>query len=352
MPFTLQQSDLPALAEQYGIIIPDGVVIEPAWKRDYNMALDAQPQLVTQANSAIPAFLANWIDPEFINLLISPVKAAEIAGEAKRGDWTTDTAMFTVIELTGETSAYGDFNNNGVNGVNVNWPFRQQFRFQNISIWGDLEVERAALAQINLIGLKNNAAAQNINRFFNLSYLFGVEGLLNYGTLNDPNLPAPLQPGPKAYNAQAHGPWTTAGVVTATPNEVYSDIQTLYVQLTTQTAGLVDENTSMTLVLDPTSAMALTSANNFGVNVRQLLKENFGNLRIVTVPEYNTTAGRVVQLWADSLQGQDIGTAAFSEKMRAGPIIPGLSEWRQKKSAGTWGFILKNPLGVAQMLGI
>ena len=88
-------------------------------------ACDAQPTLVTTSNSGIPAFLSTYIDPKQIEILVSPMKAAEVTGqEVKKGDWLTETAMFPVIESTGEVSAYGDYNENGRAGVNL--------RFRNV----------------------------------------------------------------------------------------------------------------------------------------------------------------------------------------------------------------------------
>ena len=81
----------------------DGVVdfIKPEWKTDplaMDMALDAQPTLITTANSAIPAYLANFIDPDIIKVLLAPNKGAEILGEAKKGSFADVTATFPIVE--------------------------------------------------------------------------------------------------------------------------------------------------------------------------------------------------------------------------------------------------------------
>ena len=62
--------------------------------------LDDVRQLVRSSGSVA----ANYIDPDFIEVLTTPNKAAVILGEAKKGDWTTMTATFPVIESTGEVS--------------------------------------------------------------------------------------------------------------------------------------------------------------------------------------------------------------------------------------------------------
>ena len=100
------------------------------------MAMDAQPSMITTSNAGVPAFLTNYISPETIKVLLAPMKAAQILGEKQFGDWTTTTATFPMIELTGEVSSYGDFNNNGSNGANLNLPQRQSYHYQTTSRWG------------------------------------------------------------------------------------------------------------------------------------------------------------------------------------------------------------------------
>jgi hypothetical protein len=59
-----------------------------------------------------------------------------------------------------------------------------------------------------------------------------------------------------------------------------------------------------------------------------------------------------MQLILEEVDGTKTTYSAFTEKMRAHPVIPDLSSWKQKKSAGTWGTIIRRPICIAQMLGI
>jgi hypothetical protein len=59
-----------------------------------------------------------------------------------------------------------------------------------------------------------------------------------------------------------------------------------------------------------------------------------------------------MQLIVDSVDGQKTAQVGFTEKMRAHPVFVGLSCFKQKKSAGTWGTIVKMPAGIASMYGI
>jgi len=346
-------ADFHSLAQEWGIHFSGAQDYLPdEFRHNFALAMDAQPTLVTQSNSAIPAYLTQWVDPNIIKILVAPMKAAVIMGEVRKGDWLTDTAMFPVSERTGEVSSYGDFNNNGHVGANVNWPQRQSYYYQTVTQWGERELERMGLARINWAAQLNESSVLVLNKFQNKTYFFGVAGLQNYGLLNDPGLSAPIQPGPKAYNSQAHGPWVTSGVVTATANEIFADIQSLFYQLVAQSNGLVQMDSRMTLAMSPGSEVALTATNAFNVNVADLLKKNFPNIRVETAVEYATTAGNLVQLIVDQVEGQETGYMAFNEKMRSHPIVRDMSSFKQKKSQGTWGAIILQPFGISQMLGV
>lgn len=312
---------------------------ESGWDENIGLAMDAQPTLITVSNAGIPAFLANVIDPEVIRVITQPMRAAEIFGEVKKGDWTTLSAQFPIVESTGEVSSYGDWNNNGSNGANVNWIPRQSYHFQTISQYGERELEMYGLAKLDYKSEIDVAAALVINKYLNMSYFFGISGLMNYGALNDPSLITPVGP-------------TGATWPTATGDVIYSDILKLFGQLQTQMGGNIKNNETMTLAMSPTSEVYLLKTNQYGINVIDLLKKNFPNLTIMTAPEYTTVGGELVQLIINNFEGVQTGYAAFTEKLRVHPVVQGLSNFMQKKSAGTWGFILRRPICVAQLLGV
>jgi len=346
----LRNPDFALLEKQFGIVMPDVVDYFPEGViHDERLAMDAQPALVSVSNAGIPSYLANYIDPNLIKVLVAPNKAAKIFGEAKKGDWVTRTATFPLIEHTGEVSSYGDWNENGSVGANANFPQRQSYVYQTITKWGEFQLETLALAKIDWASRLNIASAIILDKFQNLSYFFGIAGLQNYGLLNSPDLTAVLTPASKAYGGVK---WVNSGVVVATANEVFTDIQSMFIQLVNQANGLIDAESKMVLALSPQSAMALTATNSFNVNVYDLLKKNFPNIRFETAPQYATTAGQLVQLICENVEGQETGYCAFNEKMRAHPIIRKESAFVQKKSQGTWGAVIFQPFAIAGMLGV
>lgn len=344
----MRNSELNYLEQTFGIHMP---LAQDYLSDDLLLALDAAPTygaqnpLLSVSNAGVPAFLTTYVDPRFTEILVSPVKAVEIIGEIKKGDWTDDTAYFPLVEHTGEVSSYGDYSDNGLVGANVNWEPRQSYHFQTFTQWGEKELAKMGRAKVDWANRLNASSALIMAKFQNKSYFYGISGLANYGLLNDPSLPASITPCTKTGGGNA---WSAASLA----NEVFQDIESLYQQLVLQTNGLVDLNSKVTLSMTPTSQVALTKTTQYGVNVMDMIKKNFPNLRVVTAVEYATTGGNLMQMIADEIEGQEVADAAFTEKMRAHRIIQNDSSYRQKKSAGTWGAVIYMPIGIASMLGI
>ena len=353
-------ADRPRL-EKLGIFFP-GVqrYITDAEKMDDRIAMDALPgPLVTDPNSALPTILTTTIDPEIIRVVFSPLDFGMILGERQAGTWVEDTRLFPIVESTGEVSSYGGFNNNGRAGVNFNYPAFQSHLFQTIVKYGEREIERVGLAKISLISELGMASAQLLNTYQNLTYAFGVQLLQNYGIINNPYLSAFLTPATKAAGGTA---WFNGNTPNATANEVYNDVIALVNKLVAQSNGALNTKSKMKLTMSPQSEIAMTFTNSFGVSVADLMKKGYPNIEVMTAPQYGTqsatnpqgysTAGNVMQLIADKIQGQTVAYAAYNEKLRAHKIVPELSAWQQKQTSGTWGTILRSPVAVSGMIGI
>ncbi|WP_347220263.1 hypothetical protein, partial [Chryseobacterium sp.] len=232
---------------------------------DAAMALDALPALVTVSNSGVPAFLTNYVDPKLIEVLVAKNKAVEIFNETKKGDWTTLTAYFAMVESTGETSSYGDYNENGEISTNVNWPQRQSYVYQTMTQWGDRQLAMMGNAQIDWASQQNIASGKIMGQFQNKSYFLGIAGLQNYGIINDPNLPAAISP-----IAKGNGGFTWVSVsnaANATYLEVVNDVAKLFADVVARSAGLVETDTPMKLCMSPRVSVAMTYVATLGTGV-------------------------------------------------------------------------------------
>lgn len=353
------------LFEARGLVVPGVKMFTPdEWKQSElsieKLAMDAAGTLSTDPNAAVPTMLTTAIDPDVIDIVFARLQMADVLGEERKvGDWLEETRLFPVVENTGEVSSYDDYSNNGRAGINFNYPALQSYLFQTFLNYGEREVARAGLMRINYVGDLGKGAASILNRFGNLTYAFGVQGLQNYGIINNPYLSAYISPAPKAWGGTT---WFDNGSPAATANEVYNDVVALVERLINQTNGAVDLKAKMTLAMSPQSQVAMTFTNSFGINVEELMKKNFPNMTVKTAVQYGaktstnnqgySTVGNVMQLIVDTIEGQKVAYAAFNEKMRAHKIIAEPSAWKQKMTGGTWGTVLRMPVGVAGMLGI
>jgi len=346
--------------EQWGISFGENeqVFARPEWKKNYNIAMDAQPQLVTQASSGIPAYLSFFTDPDILRVLQAPNKAAQLFGEKQKGDWIDSTLIFPVVEQTYEISSYGDYNNNGRAGINMNFPERQPYLYQTICEYGEFEIARAGLAKIGFVAEQKQAAINGLNKFGNLAYFQGVAGLANYGIKNDPALNPAIAPIPKAAGGVS---WLNGTAPNATANEIFEDVQQLVNQLIAQSDGNIDIESRFMLAMSPRSQGALTATNTFNVNVMALLKQNYKNMEIGTAIQYGAitpqnpqgnAAGEMVQLWCPDAEGQDSGYCSFNAKLMAGPVIRELSSYKQKFSQGVSGFIMRQPFAMGTLVGV
>jgi hypothetical protein len=231
--------------------------------------------------------------------------------------------------------------------VNYNWITRQQYVFQTLIEYGDLEEAVSAAAKIQLAADKQRAAAHVIDEDANLFSLLGVQGLDIYGILNCPDLPAAITPLDVGSGSSVLE-WTDKDT-----RQIYNDVLALFERLVTQCDGWVDQGTPLKLVLSPAAAVFLGKATDYNISVQDMLNKFFRSLTVVTLPELaDETSGQSIMLIADSLAGNPVGELAYSDKIRAGRVVPDVSSYRQKWTSTTYGCILYYPFAVATMTGV
>ncbi len=324
---------------RHGIVLPDTVQHVTQEASDYAMdAVSLAPTLVTTASGGIPAFLTTRVDPRVIRVLVAPMAAAKILPEVKKGDWTTSTQVFVVAESAGQVATYGDWSPNGKANANINYPSRQNYLFQTWTEWGERELALAGEGYVDLAAEIDRASALVMAKFLNRSYLLGVAGLPNYGLMNDPRIPAPVAAGVD---------WSTAE-----PEVIANSVVTMVGRLVAQSAGLIDGSERLVVALPPSALNDINRTNSFGLSAAAKIKQTYPLIEFVAVPEFDTAAGRLVQIWAPEVDGQPTGEVAFSEKLRAHAIERYSSNFRQKKSGGTFGAVIYQPFAVTQAIGV
>ncbi|MFM0507662.1 DUF2184 domain-containing protein [Paraburkholderia sp. RL17-373-BIF-A] len=329
---------------QYGIHLAYGAELldEPA-KTKLVAAMDAAGPMVTAPNNGIPAMLTNYFDPRVIEILVSPMKSEMLYSAVQKGDWATDTATFMTVESTGETATYGDYSENGMSGHNANFPQRQNYGFQTNTQWGDKQMAKAAKARLDYASRQQIASALILRKKENAINLFGVAGLQNYGLTNDPSLIAPIAP-----TVGAGG--NTWALKTA--DEIYADFVALWDQAILQGNGLVDTDAKVTVGIPTVVSGNLTKQNSFGQVLKDRLKLAYENMTIVTIPEFATGGGNLMQMIVEEVEGQPTGELGYAERMRAHGVVRHSSYYSEKKSGHNFGAIIYRPIFVSQMLGI
>ena len=130
------------------------------------IAMDAYEGGVAQtvANAGIPAMLTTFLSPKWIEFVTTPMRTAEAFTEKQFGDRTMTNISIPTYELYGETSSYGDFNDNGMSNTNENYEFRQPYEYQtNIKI-GEIAQERAAAARFSLVERQIQSTTLTLNK--------------------------------------------------------------------------------------------------------------------------------------------------------------------------------------------
>ena len=354
MDLTLQQ------AQEKGIIAPyavkfmpydevNGHIVPNFRKAAETLAQDAA--MSTIPNIGAPSVLYTYLDPRIIEVLFAIKGAAKFFAPTQVGSWTDETAVFAVEEISGQVSPYNDFSDGVASDVNYNYPQRANFRFQTTIKYGELESEKTAVAKIALAARKQYAASEIIARAENRFYLYGVAGIESYGMLNDPNLPESISP--VTVNTKSTWADKSANDPTNFANVAFNDINALIAELTANNGGNIDVNSDrMILGISNKMITYLTTPNSFGITALKMLKDNYPGLEVIQLPELSTSAGEMLYLAVPSLLGDETAVNAFSAKFKLGRLVPGLTSFKQKASAGTWGCVIKRPHLVATMLGI
>lgn len=297
-------------------------------------------------NAMVPAYMTAYADPRIIEVLTAERAYRKIGPEVKNGDFTTSFTQFRAIEFTGETTPYGDYDGNGVAGINTAFPVREQYRFQTTIKVGDLEAKLNAEQKIDMFAEKQKSAAIAIDTDFNRFALYGVEGKAIYGLLNDPSLNNAVTP------IAVGG--VTAWDTTKTATNQMADLNKLISTLYGQAGGHIDNNTPTKLLASPQTIALMNKVNDYGVTMAKMIADTYPNMKVVSVPElYNSTLGTsTLMVLADEVMGQPTVEFGYTDKYYAHEIVRDLSSWKQKISAGTYGAIVQLPFAIATMTGV
>lgn len=315
---------------------------------------DTQGGITTPSISTPIQFLQSWL-PGFVRVITAARKIDDLIGVTTAGKWDDEEVIQGVLEPLGEAALYGDYTNVPLSSWNVNFERRTVLRFEKGIKVGLLEDARSARLRINNAAEKRSAAALSLDITRNRIGFYGYNGGANrtYGFLNDPSLPA-------YTTAAATGSGSATTWASKTFLNITADLRGMFSRLRAASQDTINPETdSTTLGLATNVADYLSVTSDFGVSVRQWLKETYPKCRIVSAPELNLANGgaNVAYLYADSVNdGGSDGGATWVQIVPA--KFQALGTEKQAKayvedfSNATAGVMVKRPYAVQRLTGI
>lgn len=318
------------------------------------MAMDDLQGLTTTASISTPIqFLQNWL-PGFVNIITAARKIDDLVGITVAGAWEDEEVVQGVLEQTGTAVPYGDLTNVPLSSWNVNFERRTNVRFEEGMRAGVLEEARSARINVNSAEQKRGAAAMALEINRNRVGFYGYNDGLGrtYGFLNDPNLPAA-----SAFPNGATGSplWSSKTFL-----EICKDIRLMIAAVRSQSQDVIDpEKVPLTLALATDTVDYLSTTSDFGISVRDWMKQAYPNVRVVSAPELNDAIGGTdneAYMYAESVQDNSTDDKrTFIQVVPAKFRLIGVQQmakgYEEDYSNATAGIMLKRPYAVVRRYG-
>lgn len=317
-------------------------------------AMDAIQGTVTQGTVGTPVqFLQNWL-PGFVFVITAARKIDDFIGIQITGAWEDEQVVQGILERTGSSQVYGDYTNVPLSSWNTNFVYRTVVRFEEGLKVGNLEAARASRLEVDDAGMKREAAALQleINRN-NVGFSgFNAGNNNTYGFLNDPGL--------LAYNQVAVGASTFRTWATKSFLEICQDIRTAIVTLRTQSQDTIDpEKVDLTLAVSTDAVDYLSKTSDFGISVRDWMREAYPRIRVVSAPQLNNanSSNNVFYLYADKIDDMSTdGGRVWLQPVPTKFLVLGVQQltkaYEEDYSNATAGAMCKRPYAVTRWYGI
>lgn len=263
-----------------------------AWAMD-----DVQGGVFTAGIPTPVQFLQTFL-PGFVRAAFAPRKIDELIGIATVGNWHDEEVVQGRLETMGDAVPYGDASNVPLSSWNAGFERRTVVRFEKGMQVGRLEQARAGAMRLDSAAEKRVAAENALDIARNQLGFVGYNNGTSrtYGMLNDPALPA--------YVTVATGAASSTEWSKKTYLEITADIRQAFYNLQVQSNGVVEGETSETVLALPVGAASFLSVvSQYGNSVRQWLTETYPKCRVVTVPQFAKANGgaNVFYLYAESV---------------------------------------------------
>lgn len=316
--------------------------------------MDAIQPTVTTGSMATPIqFLQEWL-PGLVRIITGARKIDDLIGRTTMGSWEDEEIVQQVIENTGFTVPYEDLSNVPLASWNPDYERRTNIRFEEGMRVGVLEEARASRVNIDSASEKRISAALALEIVRNLTGFYGYNSGANrtYGFLNDPGLPNYVT---VPVGASSSTLWSTKTFL-----EIVKDIKAAMSSLRNQSQDNIDpEKVDITLAIATAAVDFLSTPSDFGISVREWLREAYPRVRVTSAPELNAAnaSANVFYLYAERFQDNSTdGGQVFLQNVPTQFMVLGVQQmakgYEEDYSNATAGVMVKRPWAVVRRSGI
>ena len=312
---------------------------------------DAGPGTISTPNVGTPVYYLRTFYGNQTRYVLRKRVAEELMGVTTAGNWEDFELVFPFSEDIGQPWEYGDTTLTPYASYNLEWVKRGVVRFEMGFQVRILEQLRQGRANIDVYTQKRRAAITALDVLLNRISFSGYRnnsGVGTYGLLNDPFLPA--------YVAVAEGASTDTTWSSKTGKEIADDIVEALQSLNTQSGFNFNMFTDpCTLAISADCAAYLTKPYDYTLKtVRDWLRENYPNVRVVQVPEFMNANNNenVFYLYADEIDGQRVIENFIPSRLRFLGIDRWTKGFEEAYSCATAGVLVRVPIGVVRRFGI
>lgn len=339
-----------------------GINIDPQIVREqigilYRGAANDAAFTPAQTTASVPTpiqFLQTWL-PGFIQLITAARKIDKLIGIKTVGSWSDAEVVQGIYEPGVTPVEYGDYVNLPLADWNTNFVRRSVVRGLMGMQVGLLEEDRAAAMRLSSSDAKRKSSAAGLEIMRNAIGFYGWLSGDNqtFGFLNDPNLPA--------FNSTTVSGGWSAGTFA----QITGDLRAAVIGLRTQSQDLIDpEEVEMTLALPTSHVDYLTVTTDFGVSVRDWLKETYPKIKVVSAPELNEVSNAsndaVFYLFAEEIpadvDGSTDGGETFIQLVQTKFMTLGVEKkvtfYQEGYANASAGVLCKRPWAVYRVMGI
>lgn len=323
-----------------------------------SIALDAGiTQPVTTPSVGTPIQFLQEFLAGVVHILTTARKADVLAPIATVGKWSDQEIVQQVLEHLGAPGLYKDHGDLPLTSWNLTYDRRDIVRFELGAQVNMLEDERAKAIDVNSAQEKRAAVALAFEILRNEIFFngFNLGGNKTYGILNDPNLPAFVT---VATGGGGGTEWSGKTV-----DERISDIITAIQSLRLQSGSNIDPKSMPLILAMPSNVVDLMhdvdGPNTYGVTVKKWLTENYPNISVEAIPEFEAANGgeSVFYLYAETVPGTgtDDGRVIMQlvpARMQALNTVQTTKGFKEGYTMATAGHYCKRGYGVVRFTGI